>query len=274
MGSDKDKEIDDIVLIDDDPSETVVEVGNRRSEPKTDNSESRLQQAESELAALRSQIQESRQSYAPQNNQPQIDSLDNEEKALNEREKALGMQFEVDRAAGKMSKDLYEKYSKDAQDIRDAKTRLHTKRAVNEAMPAIANMQQANHYRSMYPDVLSNPNASTYAKGIYQTLLATGEVDSPALVDRAMNEARARFNLGNVNYMKPGNSDKAKYSGISGNGGRQVADNTVRMGKAEKSMALAMYGEATNGDEKKAFKMWASGPGLRAKKLAAKKGHT
>ena len=47
-------------------------------------------------------------------------------------------------------------------------------------------------------------------------------------------------------------------------------NNVVKMGKSEKIMAMAMYGQAFNGDEKKVYSQWAKGPGIRAQKSMQK----
>lgn len=47
-------------------------------------------------------------------------------------------------------------------------------------------------------------------------------------------------------------------------------NNVVKMGKAEKVMAMAMYGDRFNGDEKKTYAQWAKGPGIKAQKAAQK----
>jgi hypothetical protein len=81
-----------------------------------------------------------------------------------------------------------------------------------------------------------------------------------------MNEARRQFGLtGNMSFA-PTDQDKRQLMGVSGGGGRQVADNTVKMGKSEKAMAMAMYGEAFNGDENKVYKKWAEKIGIKAKR--------
>jgi hypothetical protein len=85
-----------------------------------------------------------------------------------------------------------------------------------------------------------------------------------------MNEARRQFGLtGNMSFA-PTDQDKRQLMGVSGGGGRQVADNTVKMGKSEKAMAMAMYGEAFNGDENKVYKKWAEKIGIKAKRSLEK----
>jgi hypothetical protein len=47
-------------------------------------------------------------------------------------------------------------------------------------------------------------------------------------------------------------------------------NNVVKMGKSEKIMAMAMYGDRNNGDEQKAYAQWAKGPGIKAQKAMQK----
>jgi hypothetical protein len=97
-------------------------------------------------------------------------------------------------------------------------------------------------------------------------LKAEGHTESAQLVDRAMNESRIRFGMSASTSYTPTSKEKSQLIGTNGGGGRVVADNTVKMDKGTKSIAMAMYGDAFNGDEKKTYAHWAKKVGLRAKK--------
>lgn len=257
-----------VSFIDDDAGDTVVDLNPSKPEPSKD--DERWARAEQENRELRSRL-DNIQSQSFGNNRESSnnkDEFDSQEEQLNEREKALGIAWEADKAAGRLKNSgVIEDYDKKARQVQSERAQIATNRALKNALPQILHAQQAQTFRTQYNDVYNNPRAASYAEGTYKQLLAMGETDGPQLVDKAMNQARVQFKMGGGS-MKPTEHDKAQMSSVGGGGGRSSVDNTVRMGKAEKSMAMAMYGDAFNGDEKKAYQKWASGPGLRAKKAA------
>lgn len=255
-----------------DDGDTVIDLSPDKREPKTDPAAERLARAEAENSNLRNEIQTARQqSYGTQIQQNQVDQFDAELNSINERERALGIQWEIDKVAGRLKdKSVVDEYDRKAREIHDQKTNVSTRRALRDMLPDISRVQQQQQLRAQYSDVYNNQSAITYAEGAYKMLLASGEPDGPQLLDKAMNQARVQFRMPTANYMKPTERDKQQLSGVGGGGGRVSADNTVKMGKAEKQMAMAMYGDAFNGDEKKAYEKWAKGPGIRAKKAASK----
>jgi hypothetical protein len=87
-----------------------------------------------------------------------------------------------------------------------------------------------------------------------------------------MNAARSQFRLSTAPRLSPTEQDRQQLTGYSGNGRKNMEpkNSTVKMGKPEKIMAMAMYGDRFNGDEKKVYSQWARGPGIRAQKAAAK----
>lgn len=270
--SEKETKEEELVSFIDDESETVVDLSPEKKETKTDAVDHRLAAAEAETARLRAQIEHDRSiAFGNNRQQQQHDPFDSELDQLNEREKALGVQWELDKAAGRLKdKALVDDYDRKAREINDQKSQVNTRRALRDMMPEVTRQQQAMQLRTQYSDVYNNAQAITYAEGAYKMLLASGEQDGPQLLDKAMNQARIQFRMPGANYMKPTQSDKDKLTGIPGGGGRNTVDNRVRMSKAEKQMAMAMYGDAVNGDEKKAYEKWARGPGLKAKKEMAK----
>lgn len=264
-------EKDEPVAFIEEDNDTVVDLSPEVKE-KSDPHSDRLAAAEAETARLRSEIANTRQQhYGNQLQTNQKDPYDSELESINERERALGVQWEMDKAAGRLrDKTVVDEYDRKAREIHDQKSHVSTRRALRDMLPQITQEQQRQQLRAQYSDVYNNNQAITYAEGAYKMLLASGEQDGPQLLDKAMNQARIQFKMPNANYMKPTQQDKQQLSGVGGGGGRNVTDNKVRMGKAEKQMAMAMYGDAFNGDEQKAYQKWAKGPGLRAKKAAAK----
>lgn len=205
------------------------------------------------------------------NSNPRTDSdeFNNELDQLAERERALGVQWEVLKGQNKLDKPTLDDFERKSRQIQDRKAEITAQRALNKVLPQILNAQQRNHYQMTYADVNSNPRASQYARGRYEIMLAEGAADGPELIDRAMNEARVKFGMAGAKPV-PTNNDRQQLSGVSGGGGRVKQDNQVKLGKAEKSMAMEMYGPRFNGDEKKAYAAWAKGPGLRAKRAEEK----
>lgn len=281
MPTDKENEVDDNVsFIDDDAGDTIIELGSSSKKDEPSDKDDRLRRAEEELANLRSSIQSNQQQHFGNQRQPvqMDDPFESDENNLNEREKALGISWEADRIAGKLrDPNLQSDYENKARKIQSERAQIASNRAIRNALPQLVEMNQAQMVRQQYNDVLSHGQASQYARGEYQKLVAMNpSQDGPGLLDKAMNAARIQFKLGGQNYMKPTEHDKAQMSGVGGGGGRQTTDNRVHMSKAEKSMAMALYGDAFPSHdkdyEKKVYKKWASGPGLRAKREAAKRG--
>jgi hypothetical protein len=270
MAKEEEKQ-DNVTFVELDDNETVVDLSPEKTEKSA--SDDRLERAERELSELRTQLQSNRQqNYGNQPTQQSYQNEPDEMSTINERERALGIQWEADKAAGRLKDSkLVEDYDKKAREIAEQRTAILTRKAISDMMPSIMQQNQAQYYRQQYSDVYNNNAAVAYARGEYQKLLALGETDSPQLVDKAMNAARIQFKMPGSKGMKPTDRDREQLSGISGSNNRQTADNTVKMGKAEKSMAMAMYGKAFNGDEKKVYAKWASTIGIRAKKSANKR---
>jgi len=258
---------DNVTFIEED-NETIVDLAPDRAE-KPDPTAERLARAEEETARLRSEIQQSRQQNY--NVQPAKDPIDSELENVHERERALGVQWEMDRVAGRLrDKSVVDDYDRKAREIEGQKAAIASKKAMRDMMPQMIREQQITQLRQQYSDVYNNQQALTYAQGAYQMMLARNEPDGPQLLDKAMNQARMEFKMPGANYMKPTQSDKDRLSGIPGGGGRNSVDNRVRMGKSEKLMAEAMFIDAAGGKQEKAWEIWAKKIGIKAKKSASK----
>lgn len=263
----EDKE-DNVSFIEDD-GETVVDFS-EKDESKSDPVAERLARAEEETARLRSEIQQSRQQQynIPQN---QSDPYDSELEAIDERSRALAVQWEMDKVSGRLrDKSVADEYDRKARELDHQKAAVASKKAMRDVLPQVMREQQLQQLRAQYSDVYNNQQAITYAQGAYQMMLARGETDGPQLLDKAMNEARVQFRMAGANHNRPTQSDKDRLSGIPGGGGRNIVDNRVRMGKAEKQMAEAMFLKAAGGKQEKAWELWAKKIGVKAKKSANK----
>jgi hypothetical protein len=268
------KDIAEDVSFVDHGEDVDVQIGKDEPAAKTSsNDDERWARAEAQqneiragLGFLHGQIQGQ---STPQN---QRDPYEDELKNISEQERAAGIQFEALRASGGLNKQVIDEFDQKARNLAQRRTDIAAQRAIQGALPQVIQAQQQQYFRMQYADVHSNERARQYAAGRYQQLLAEGEPDSPATVDRAMNDSRVKFGMRGNMSTGPTDLDKRQLSGVGGGGTVRGtgSTNVVKMGKAEKSMAMAMYGDRFNGDEKKAYAAWAKGPGVRAKKEAEK----
>jgi hypothetical protein len=253
------------VTITETDGETVVDLSpQKKEEPRQD--DNRWKIAEAENLAIKAKMDLLQ--YQMQGNQRQdnADPFKQELDNISQRERALGIEWETKRASKSLTQGDIDSYDAKARDLHQQRANIAARKAIQEALPMLQQQQQRTHFQTKHKDVHDNLNALAYAKGTYEQLRAMGHQESEALVDRAMNEARRQFGLtGNMSFA-PTDQDKRQLMGVSGGGGRQVADNTVKMGKSEKAMAMAMYGEAFNGDENKVYKKWAEKIGIKAKR--------
>jgi hypothetical protein len=264
-----DKPKDQPVNVVEDGENVIVDLS-PKDKPVVQSTNNQPHQTDPQLLAALADIQ-SRVNSSPNYNQPnQPDPFAAEEASINDQERALGIQWEAYKAANQLTPERLKEFDTKSRDMNQRKANIAARRSLQELMPQILRAQQAQQFQMQYSDVVSNPNAQNWAKGRYQQLLAEGAVDGPALVDRAMNDARVKFKMVS-GRMAPTEQDKNQLMGTNGGGGRHVEDNRVKMGKAEKIMAMSMYGDRFNGDEKKAYAEWAKKPGMRAKKAWEKK---
>ncbi len=259
--------------------ETLVQVG---EEKKADggssrNDDERWRAAESTQSRLASDIADVRSRLAGNagntSNGPSSspDPWKSQEDAISEQERALGIQWEAHKASRSLTPDLLKEFDQKSRSLQQQRTDLAAQRAINNAMPQLLAASQAQHYKQEYGDVHANPAANRWARGHYDQLVAQGAPESPETVRQAMNAARTQFRMGGTR-LSPTEQDRQQLTGFSANGRKNMEpkNNVVKMGKAEKIMAMAMYGDRFNGDEKKTYAQWARGPGIRAQKAAQK----
>lgn len=262
---------DDHIAIVEQDGETIVDLKPKEKEVAPPAEDPRWAAAQAENMRLQSQLaQIQSQIVGNQGNRQESDPYQRELDSISAQEKALGIEWETKRLSKSLTQEAIDSYDRKARDFHQQRANIAARKAINEAMPQLIQHQQRTHFQTKHADVHANSSALEYAKGTYQQLRAMGHAESEALVDKAMDEARRQFGLTGTAKFAPTEQDKRQLMGVGGGGGRQVADNTVKMGKAEKAMAMAMYGDRFNGDEKKVYSQWAKGPGIRAKKEAAK----
>lgn len=265
-----------VSFIEDDHDNTIVKI-----EEKTDggrgatrDDEERWRRAEAENARLQTSLADLQSRVVGNTghgNQNQPDPWKGQEDSVTERERALGIQWEAHKRSKTLTKELLDEFDGKSRALQQERVNIATQRAIAAAMPQMLQATQQQHYAREYGDVQSNPAANRYARGQYDMLVAQGAPESPETVARAMNAARMQFRMPTARYT-PTEQDRQQLTGFGGQG-RRVSDpksNVVKMGKSEKIMAMAMYGQHFNGDEKKVYSQWAKGPGIRAQRAAAK----
>jgi len=256
-----------------DDGATLVTVG-KDKEDAGRNDDERWRQAEETQNRLARGFDELRSRLTGGSPQPHSqasapDPWKPQEDAITEEERALGIQWEAHKAAGTFRQNpaLLGEMDGKARALQQRRMDIATQRAVHNAMPTFLAASQQHQYQNQYGDVKANPQANQYARGQYDILRAKGHPDSAATVELAMQAARREFGLGGGRH-QPSERDRDQLTGFSGTRrtNMEPKSNVVKMGKSEKIMAMAMYGQAFNGDEKKVYSTWAKNVGLKAQK--------
>lgn len=262
-----------------DGSDTIVTVGEEKRESGRSNDDERWREAQANQARLADAFNDLRSRFTggggsqPNPAPTPPDPYQAQEDAITEEERALGIQWEAHKVSGIFATkpELLREFDGKARALQQRRNNIAAQRAVANAMPQFIAAAQAQHYNQQYSDVRGNPQANQYARGQYDILRAQGHPDSPETVDMAMNAARRAFSLGRGRY-SPTERDREQLTGFSSTRrtNMEAKNNVVKMGKAEKGMAMAMYGQHFNGDEKKVYSTWAKNVGLRAQKNLAR----
>ncbi len=254
--------------------ETLVHVGSEekkdggRDDERWRNAEAQQNRLASDFADLRSRLTGN---PSPQGPGPSADPYKAEEDSISDQERALGIQWEAHKASRNLTPKLLEEFDQKSRALNQRRTDIAARRAIGQALPSILAASQEQHYRTEYGDVRNHQQANRWARGHYDQLVAQGAPESDETVRVAMNAARHQFRLPGAR-LTPTEHDRQQLTGFSANGRKNMdpKNNVVKMGKAEKIMAMAMYGDRFNGDEKKTYAQWAKGPGVRAQKAAQK----
>ncbi len=273
---DKKKDETPVSFVEDDGA-TLVTIGEeKKSEPSRADDE-RWRQAEANQARLANSFDDLRSRLVggsggqPHQAPTQADPWKTQEDAISDQERALGIQWEAHKAARSLTADLLKEFDQKSRDLQQRRIDLSTQRAIQSALPTLVAETARQSFRNQYSDVQGHQQANLYARGHFDMLRAQGHPDTAQTVDIAMNAARRAFGIGGARN-QPTDRDRDQLTGFSGTRRTNVdnKNNTVKMGKSEKIMAMAMYGQAFNGDEKKVYSQWAKGPGIRAQKASAK----
>lgn len=165
--------------------------------------------------------------------------------------------------AGTFNDERGKHYERIAREVETEKTRIHTRRALDESRAGTRQEQAQQVWVQKYPDVYKNPNAYKYAQSTFERRKALGEQESNEMVDEVMSETMATFKLGPKKA--PGATERSRLSGHSSSGGSGGGGNAgpnggVQMTKELRKMATSLYSDLP---EDEAVKKWANGPGRR-----------
>lgn len=277
VSTEPDKKDETPVSFVEDDGNTLVTVGDKEKSGggSSRNDEERWRNAETQQNRLASDFADLRSRLAGGGGNPQpganADPWKPSEDAISEQERALGIQWEAHKAARSLTPELLKDFDNKSRQLQQQRIDISTQRAINSALPQFIAASQQQQYQTEYGDVRGNPAANRWARGHFDMLVAQGAPETQETVRQAMNAARAQFRIGGYK-MTPTEQDRQQLTGFSGNNRRNVdsKSNVVKMGKSEKIMAMAMYGDRNNGDEKKAYAQWAKGPGIKAQRAAQK----
>jgi hypothetical protein len=202
---------------------------------------------------------------------PGPDPWKGQEEAITQQERALGIEWEAHKAARTLTPERLDQFDAKSRALQQQRMDISAQRAIQQAIPRITEMNQRQQFQQEYSDVWNNPNANRWARGHYDTLVAQGAPETPETVRQAMNAARVTFRMAGARSA-PTEHDRQQFTGFPGTRRNNMdpKSNVVKMGKSEKIMAMAMYGDRNNGDEKKSYAQWAKGPGIRAQKAMQK----
>src|SRR5512139_1064730 len=271
VSTEPDKKDETPVSFVEDDGATIVTVGEKKEEGGR-NDDERWRQAEETQQRLARGFDEIRSRLnggSPQSNPQatQSDPWKAQEDAITEEERALGIQWEAHKAARTLTGELVKEFDGKARSLQQRRADIAANRAIQNALPTFLQASQQHQYAQQYSDVKSHQQANMYARGQFDILRAQGHPDTAATVDLAMEAARTAFGLSGRGR-QPSSRDREQLTGFSGTRrtNMEPKSNVVKMGKSEKIMAMAMYGQHFNGDEKKVYAQWAKGPGVRAQK--------
>lgn len=275
VSTEPDKKDETPVSFVDHDGEMLVTVGEEKKSERND--DERWRAAEADRARLASDFADLRSRLAggsgPQGPGPSTapDRWKAHEDAITEQERALGIQWEAHKASRSLTPELLKDFDNKSRALQQQRHDIAAQRAINNALPQFMAASQEQRYQQQYGDVRGHGQANRWARGYYDQLVAQGAPESEDTVHTAMTAARQQFRLAGAR-MTPTEQDRQQLTGFSANGRKNMdpKNNVVKMGKAEKVMAMAMYGDRFNGDEKKTYAQWAKGPGIRAQKAAQK----
>lgn len=110
--------------------------------------------------------------------------------------------------------------------------------------------------RDEFPEVIANGQATRYAIGVYQTLVAEGKPPTLVTSREAMRKAGERFGLYGAKAPPVSDATKQKFGGVPAQAGARSGGTETRLNKAQQKMALAAYPNESS--DARAFARWAN----------------
>ena len=158
-------------------------------------------------------------------------------------------------------------YAQQSRNFEGRKMRVETARALAVEANRTRGETARQIWVQKYPEVYGNNDALAYATATFERKKALRENITNDTIDEIMNETRVQFKLGGK--PAPSNTERARMSGISangGNGGGGAPTGGIPMTKELRAMAIAKYSHLP---EKDAIKAWVDreGKALRADKV-------
>lgn len=235
--------------------------------------EEKTNKSERELAELRGMLAAQAAMRAANDNANAKDPYEERLDAVYRRQAEAYAAAQAELSRGNLSPERQAHYERIAREIETEKTRIHTEKAVNQAVAEDRekrrNEQAQQVWVQKYPEVYNNPRAFNYAQATFnRRVYGLGEQATNALIEEVMNETINQFKLGAK--PAPTATDRARLSGIpaagGGGGGRAPSGIDFSRHPELRRMALAAYSDLP---EKEALQRWADGPGkkLREKKV-------
>lgn len=247
---------------DDDPRESPQQRqtrSERRQGRAVRHAEEARERAERERDDARRELERERQipryQPPPQQTQQQADPHVEALKEVRQLQRSLWNDYTNRKNQGALTPQDEADFEAKAEALKDKEYAIYVKKHSGPAMDDRTVAQAV--LRMQHSDVMNHPQAASWARGRYQMLRSEGQPDSQQTVDRVMKEARKAFNLVPRDQAPPTNIQRQRFTSMSsGASGAGASDDSggVRMGRAEKRMAIARYPKLKAED---AYKQWA-----------------
>lgn len=251
-------------------TKALLEEGRKAAE-RVKELETRDQQRERDLAELRGRVAANEQ-HLQRQAQPRDDEdpYKKELDAIYERQQAAFNAAQGEIKAGTFDEKRQRYYEGVAREIEEAKTSVHTRRALAQQEPVRRAEQGQQRWVAQYPDVYRNPQAYAFAEATFarkRALLEPGQQPTDEMVHDAMREAMTQFKLGP--RTPPSASDRQRLSGIASSGSGGGSSNGppgIQMTPELRRIAIAAYSDLP---EEEALKKWTNRTGKRMREKKA-----
>lgn len=232
------------------------------NEKKAAELETRLRETEARAARAEGAA------LAAQRMQPQTPQEDPLEKGIKEKEREfarLHQIFEANKATA--TPDQINKWQEEARNLQREQRRLEYQQVQRDSGqqrgPDPEAAARKVQFETLFPDIVSKKGNLAVADDIYEDLVRAGAAHGFETAKKAAEQARKKLGLGT--RPAPTDGERAKYTGkpVGQSAGGNQGAGTMTLTQDQQKMAFALYGKRAGGDQAKANKMWAQGPGKR-----------